>query len=237
MSESYYEPGEGRAARVNELFGHVARRYDLLNDLQSLGLHRRWKRRVIELAAPRPGLQALDVCCGTGDLALGLARRGAETVGLDFSEAMLEVAIARGERAKIQLRFIQGDALALPFGDGSFDIVTVGYGLRNLASWEGGVREMQRVARRAGKIVSLDFGKPEWGLWRVVYFGYLRLCVPWLGRFFCGSAGAYSYILESLRHYAGQEAVAERMRELGLRNVRVIRLLGGAMAIHYAEKA
>ena len=100
MSRSYYVPGEQRAAKVNELFAGIARRYDLLNDLQSFRLHRRWKRRLVRLAGPRPGLRALDVCCGTGDLALALARCGAETVGLDFSEAMLAVAASRSGRGE-----------------------------------------------------------------------------------------------------------------------------------------
>jgi demethylmenaquinone methyltransferase/2-methoxy-6-polyprenyl-1,4-benzoquinol methylase len=235
MSQSYYVPGEQRAAKVNELFAGIARRYDLLNDLQSLRLHRRWKRRLIHLAGPRPGLRALDVCCGTGDLALLLARGGAETVGLDFSGAMLEVAAARSQSSE-GIRFVRGDAQRLPFEDNSFDIVTVGYGLRNLASWEAGLREMQRVARPGGRLAVLDFGKPDNPLWRALYFGYLRLLVPLLGGAFGGSASAYAYIHESLAHYPAQPVLAVRMRQLGLANVGVINLLGGVMAIHRAEK-
>jgi demethylmenaquinone methyltransferase/2-methoxy-6-polyprenyl-1,4-benzoquinol methylase len=236
MSQSYYVPGEQRALKVNELFAGIARRYDLLNDLQSLGLHRRWKGRLIRLAGPRPGLRALDVCCGTGDLARALARGGADTVGLDFSDAMLDVAAERRRAERSVLRFVRGDAQRLPFGDGSFDIVTVGYGLRNLASWEAGVREMQRVARPGGRLLVLDFGKPDNSLWRGLYFGYLRFFVPLLGWAFGGSGRAYAYILESLAHYPAQRSLALRMSQLGLANVRVINLLGGAMAIHYAEK-
>ncbi len=253
-NSTYYDPGAQRAAKVNELFSGIARRYDLLNDLQSLGLHRRWKRRLVGLADAQPGRRALDVCCGTGDLALALARRGAETVGLDFSAPMLDVARQRaadggrrtedggrraedgGRRTEGLVQFVRGDAQRLPFADGSFDIVTVGYGLRNLASWESGLREMQRVARPGGRLLVLDFGKPDNCLWRSLYFGYLRLLVPLLGRVFCGNAGAYAYILESLLHYPAQQALAGRMRELGLQNVRVIKLLGGAMSIHTAEK-
>lgn len=242
MSQTYYVPGEQRAAKVNELFAGIARRYDLLNDLQSLRLHRRWKGRLIQLAGPRPGLRALDVCCGTGDLALALARSGAETVGLDFSEAMLEVAAARSGRgegggaAGGGPQFVQGDAQRLPFADDSFDIVTVGYGLRNLASWEAGLGEMQRVARRGGRLGVLDFGKPDNPLWRGLYFGYLRLLVPLLGWAVGGNAGAYAYILESLAHYPAQQVLAVHLRQLGLAKVGVLNLLGGAMAIHWAEK-
>jgi len=251
VSNVFYVPGEQRAAKVNDLFAAIARRYDLLNDLQSFGLHRRWKRRVVELAAVRPGQRALDVCCGTGDIALTLARRGTEVTGLDFSQAMLEIARTRSQRSEARGRkaevctpslvlrplvFLQGDAQQLPFPDNSFDAVTVGYGLRNLASWETGLREMLRVARPGGRLVVLDFGKPPNTLWRAIYFAHLKISAPLMGWLFCGNADAYAYILESLKHYPAQQGVAEKMRELNLSNVRVINLLGGAMAINYGEK-
>ena len=240
MSNVFYTPGEQRAAKVNDLFTAIARRYDLLNDLQSFGLHRRWKRRVAELAAVQPGGRALDLCCGTGDIAFALARRGAEVTGLDFSQKMLEVAESRRlkkpELKTQKLIFIQGDAQQIPFSDAMFDIVTVGYGLRNLMNWETGLAEMQRVARPGARLVVLDFGKPANALWRKIYFGHLRCSVPLVGWLFCGNADAYAYILESLKHYPAQLAVAEKMRELKLVNVRVINLLGGAMAINYGEK-
>ena len=240
MSNGFYTPGEPRAAKVNDLFAAIARRYDLLNDVQSFGLHRRWKRRVIELAAVQSGNRALDLCCGTGDLALALARRGAEVTGLDFSPAMLEIAEARRQRnLKSQisnLKFMAGDALQIPFPDASFDIVTVGYGLRNLTSWEKGLAEMHRVAKPGARLVVLDFGKPANALWRGIYFAHLKCAVPLLGWIFCGNADAYAYILESLKQYPAQPAVAAKMRELKLVNVRVINFLGGAMAINYGEK-
>ena len=251
MSNVFYVPGQQRAAKVNDLFAAIARRYDLLNDLQSFGLHRYWKHRVVELAALRPGQRALDVCCGTGDIALALARAGTEVTGLDFSRAMLDIAIARGRRSEVggqrpEVRdlssvfrhpvFLQGDAQQLPFPENSFDAVTVGYGLRNLTNWETGLREMLRVAQPGGRLVVLDFGKPSNALWRVLYFTHLKMTVPLLGWLFCGNADAYAYILESLKHYPAQEGVAAKMRELNLSNVRVFNLLGGAMAINYGEK-
>ena len=265
MPNKFFAPGEHRAEKVNELFTAIAPRYDLINDLQSLGLHRYWKRRLIQLARVQPGERALDVCCGTGDLALALARRGAQTVGLDFNDEMLRIAEAkagksvewrtevRGQRAETELgaedasrithrassrlRFVRGDAQQIPFPDNSFDIVTIGYGLRNLASWEIGLREMQRVARPGGRLLVLEFGKPDNPLWRSLYFAYLRLFVPVFGRLFCGDAGAYAYILESLKHYPAQHDVAAKMRELGQINVRLIHLLGGVMSINYGSKS
>ena len=241
MSNIFFNPGEQRATRVNDLFTAIAPRYDLLNDLQSFGLHRAWKRRLAELARVRPGERALDVCCGTGDIAQALAKCGADVVGLDFSEPMLRIA---NEKSKVQSpkskvrtpEFLRGDAQQIPFADNSFEIVTIGYGLRNLASWETGLRELQRVTKPGGRLLVLDFGKPDNVLWRAAYFGYLKLFVPILGRLFCGNAAAYAYILESLKHYPAQHGVAAKMRELGLQNVRVINFLGGIMSLHYAEK-
>ncbi len=244
MSNIFCAPGEQRAAKVNDLFAAIARRYDLLNDVQSFGLHRRWKRRVVELAAVQPGNRALDLCCGTGDLALALAQRGAEVAGVDFSPAMLEIAEARRRRnfksnpqsAIRNPQFIPGDAQQIPFPDASFDIVTVGDGLRNLTSWEQGLAEMHRVAKPGARLVVLDFGKPANALWRRAYFAHLKCAVPLLGWIFCGNADTYAYILESLRQYPAQPVVADKMRELKLVNVRVINFLGGAMAINYGEK-
>src|SRR5262249_35479138 len=157
--------------RVSELFGRIAPRYDLINDLQSFGLHRWWKQRLARLAQPVPGCLALDMCCGTGDIALALAGHGAQVTGLDFSAPMLNVARRRAERfaARTGMRvpeFIRGDALAVPFPDNSFDIVSVGYGLRNLVRWESGLEEMRRVAKPGGRVLALDFGKPSNPLWR-----------------------------------------------------------------------
>jgi demethylmenaquinone methyltransferase / 2-methoxy-6-polyprenyl-1,4-benzoquinol methylase len=266
MANIFFKPGAQRAAKVHDLFARIAPRYDLLNDLQSFGLHRYWKRRLVRLAGARPGALALDLCCGTGDIALALARQGATVTGLDFSEEMLALAKEKSEgrrpkaegspNSKVRTPksevhspqstvhsprstvpdFVRGDAQQVPFPDNSFDIVTVGYGLRNLADMETGLREMRRVARPGGRLLVLDFGKPDNALWRGVYFSYLRLFVPLLGLVFCGSADAYAYILESLKHYPAQQGVAAKMRELGLANVRVINLLGGVMSINYAEK-
>ena len=237
MGNEFYNPGEQRAAQVNRLFATIAPRYDFINDLQSLGLHRRWKRRLAQLAEVRPGDQALDLCCGTGDIAFALAKCGATVTGLDFSAAMLAVAEKRNPQSAIRNpQFQQGDAQKLPFADKSFDVVTVGYGLRNLASWGAGLAEMVRVARPGARLLVLDFGKPDHALWRALYFGYLRVCVPVFGLLFAGKASAYAYILESLQHYPAQRGVEARMRALGLTDIRVENILGGAMSINFGVK-
>jgi len=238
MGNEFYNPGAERANQVNRLFATIAPRYDFINDLQSLGLHRCWKRQLAQLATVKPGDHALDLCCGTGDISFALAQQGATVTGLDFSKEMLAVAAARSPKSKAQSpKFVQGDAQQLPFADQSFDVITVGYGLRNLASWETGLAEMVRVARPGARLLVLDFGKPDNALWRILYFGYLRICVPVFGLLFAGKASAYAYILESLKHYPAQRGVEAKMRGLGLTNVRVENILGGAMSINYGEKA
>ncbi len=243
----FYVPGEERAARVHALFGTIAGRYDLINDLQSFGLHRHWKNRLLRLAAARPGERALDLCCGTGDVAFALARQGADVVGLDFNEPMLAVAAERAKNQKpvagataspsvSAVKFLRGDAQQIPFPDATFDLVTISYGLRNLADWELGLREMQRVARPGGRLLVLDFARPDNALWRGIYFGYLRWFVPLLGRCLCGDPDTHGYILESLKHYAAQKKVAAKMESLGLTDVRILNLMGGIMSINYGVK-
>jgi demethylmenaquinone methyltransferase/2-methoxy-6-polyprenyl-1,4-benzoquinol methylase len=250
MANEFYAPGAQRAERVNDLFAGIASRYDLINDLQSLGLHRLWKRRLIRLARVRPGDRALDLCCGTGDVTFALAAAGASAVGLDFSAPMLAVAEGKfkvhGSKFKVDParpgsvprfpRFLQGDALNIPFPDGHFDVVTISYGLRNLASVEAGVREMWRVAKPGARLLVLDFGKPDNALWRAIYFAYLRCVVPVFGWLFCRNPAAYAYILESLQHYPAQRGVARLMEQTGCRHVRIVNLLGGMMSINVGEK-
>ena len=240
MANQFYEPGAQRAAKVNDLFAAIAPRYDFINDLQSFGLHRSWKNRLVHMTGARPGQLALDVCCGTGDIAQRLAQAGAKVTALDFSPEMLAVARTRNSQpagAVSPPEFVQGDAMKLPFPDATFDIVTVGYGLRNLSSWEAGLTEMLRVAKPGGRVLVLDFGKPDNAIWRALYFTYLRICVPVLGLVFCRNAAAYAYILESLKHYPAQNGVASKMRALNMANVQIVNLLGGVMSINYGEKA
>lgn len=237
MANTYYEPGEKRAERVEDLFATIAPQYDRINDLQSFWMHRAWKRRLIRMANVKLGERALDVCCGTGDIATALARAGAITTGLDFSKAMLEVADARNRKTQISnLKFIQGDAQKLPFDDNTFDVVTIGYGLRNLASFDRGVEELHRVTKPGGRLLVLDFGKPNNTLWRSLYFSYLKFFVPVFGKLFCGDSATHAYIYESLLAYPAQKGVAARMKELGCKDVRIVNLVGGAMSINFGRK-
>jgi demethylmenaquinone methyltransferase/2-methoxy-6-polyprenyl-1,4-benzoquinol methylase len=236
----YYVTDSSRADKVADLFGTIAPRYDLINDLQSFGLHRWWKRRPIRIAQVQPGEQAIDVCCGTGDLAFGLAARGANVTGVDFSEPMLRVARSRSAAHKAlqgSVQFVHGDALELLVPDAAFDMATVGYGLRNLSDWEAGLRELRRVLKPRGRLLILDFGKPDWAPWRWLYFQYLRWVVPRFGQWFCGDSETHGYILDSLGSYPAQRGVDQDLRALGLVDTRVVNLLGGIMGINYARKA
>jgi demethylmenaquinone methyltransferase/2-methoxy-6-polyprenyl-1,4-benzoquinol methylase len=246
-TNKFHQPGEHRAARVEDLFSIVAPRYDLINDLQSLGLHRLWKRLLIKMAAVQPGDRALDVCCGTGDIAFALRQRGAQVTALDFSPAMLAVAQQRAccsgglrppqiGQPPPPVEFLRGDALQLPFPAESFDVVTVAYGLRNLADWERGLEEMWRVARPGARLLVLDFGKPGNPVWRRLYFGYLKYLVPCFGKLFCKDSATHSYIFASLQHYPAQRGVASKMEALHCSGVQVRNLAGGAMSIHLGRK-
>jgi len=227
VNNRFYSADDQRADKVRALFTVIARRYDLLNDLMSLGLHRRWKNRLVALAG-HPG-NALDLCCGTGDIA---QRLPGSVVGADFTDEMLRVAATRTTR----VRWIRADALRLPFPDASFDAVTVGYGLRNLADLEAGLREIHRVLRPGGKLLSLDFGKPESSLWRSLYFAHLRFWLPVLGRVFVGNAAAYGYILASLEAYPAQRGVKQLMEHSNFADCRFEEFCYGAMVINMGRK-
>ncbi len=238
----------------------IARRYDLLNDIMSAGLHRRWKRRLVEMAEGkeegrgkgegRKRKRVLDLCCGTGDIAARFARRGARVTGADFTEEMLRVATTRCRResysrqgdepragSRLQIAWIQADALRLPFPDDSFDVVSVGYGLRNLADIGQGLRESWRVLRPGGQLLSLDFGRPESPVLRWLYFSYLRMVLPFLGRIFCGDPDTHGYILASLQDYPAQRGIKELMEAGGYQDCGFAEFVGGAMAINFGSKA
>jgi demethylmenaquinone methyltransferase/2-methoxy-6-polyprenyl-1,4-benzoquinol methylase len=236
----YYVDGAERPGKVRTLFARIARRYDLINDLMSAGMHRRWKRRMVELAGARPGERALDLCSGTGDVARALARgagagSGVPVVGLDFTEEMLSIA-RRSTPPGLAVRYQQGDALALPFADGEFQIVTVAYGLRNLADLDLGLREAHRVLSPGGRLVSLEFGKPSNPVLGALYSAYLRMALPLFGLLFFGDPHTYGYIFATVTRFPGQRELAERMRAAGFDPVEVRDLLGGAMGICVARK-
>ena len=223
--------------KVDQLFGAIAARYDLVNDIQSLGLHRVWKRRVVSLANFSESETGLDLCCGTGDIATGLAKRGGSIVGMDLNRPMLQQAAARlAKRGGRRVNLAQANAMQLPLGNHSLDLVTIGYGLRNLANMDDGLREITRVLKPGGRLLILDFGKPKNRIIRSVYFLYLAVMLPVFGWLCCGNASAYAYVLDSLKKYSAQKGVTSVLRSTGYKSVQVMEIMAGAMSIHIAIK-
>lgn len=229
------------------MFGRIAGRYDLMNRLMTFGLDRRWRRLAAAQAQPRPGEKLLDVCCGTGDLALTLraAHPGCDVVGLDFSEEMLARARqkAAARHARLQsgvasssaLDFVRGDALALPFADGTFAAVTVGWGVRNVPDVPRVFAEMTRVTRPGGRVICLEMTPVASRLTRPVHDLWLGRVVPALGRLVAGDAAAYTYLPASVAAFPAAGELAAIMYGAGLRSVRYRTLGHGALALHVGE--
>ena len=224
---------DSKAPYVRRLFHTIADRYDLITVLLSFGLDRRWKRQLIQLSGARPGMRALDLACGTGDIAFGLARRGARTTGLDITLRMLQLARAKSERAA----FLAGDMTSLPFPDRSFDLVTTGYGIRNVPRIEPAIAEISRVLRPGGVLLSLDFDRPDNAVLRAIYLGYLTVVGSALGWVLHRDPDTYRYIPASISRYPGARRVAAQLGHAGFAESRVIPLLGGLMAINVARRA
>jgi demethylmenaquinone methyltransferase / 2-methoxy-6-polyprenyl-1,4-benzoquinol methylase len=217
------------------MFGLVAKRYDLLNTVMTAGLHHAWRQRAVEKADLAPGESALDVCCGTGDLALELAGRvapGGHVVGCDFSEPMLDLAREKARaRGAAGVRFEWADALSLPYDAGRFDAVTVGFGVRNLANLERGLAEMARVLRPGGRLVVLEITKPTRPPLSTFFSLWFDRIVPLLGSF-SDDSEAYSYLPESVRSFPAPNRLAELMHDVGMEHIRWTVLAGGIIAIH-----
>lgn len=227
-----------RAPKVGELFSKLARRYDLVNDVMSLGLHRVWKRRTVRLAlAGRTApARVLDLCCGTGDLTfLAEASEPARLVGLDLTLPMLRVARRRARMAGSRAKFAQGDALRLPLASASVDAVTIGYGLRNVADPLAALKEIRRVLAPGGRVVVLDFGKPDNRVAGALYGAYLHAVMPAMGWLFHRDPETYAYIPASLERYPAQRGVAALMTEAGFSGVRWEDGLLGTMGFNVGE--
>jgi demethylmenaquinone methyltransferase/2-methoxy-6-polyprenyl-1,4-benzoquinol methylase len=228
------------AGQVNRMFDRVAGRYDALNSLMTAGLHHRWRERAAARTGLGPGESALDVCCGTGDLALELAqlvRPGGHVVGCDFSEPMLDLAREKAaERTVGGVRFEWADALELPYDGERFDAVTVGFGVRNLADLDRGLREMARVLKPGGRLVILEITQPTRPPLSLFYSLWFDRLVPLLGAF-SSNPEAYSYLPESVRSFPSPHGLAEKMDAAGFTGIRYTVLAGGIIAIHSGARA
>ena len=223
---------EGKRRYVRALFATIADRYDFITITLSFGLDRRWKTRLVNLASPAAGARALDLATGTGDIAFALAARGADVVGLDITHRMLVLA-----RAKRREKFVVGDMMALPFPPRSFDIVTTGYGLRNVPSLTIAVDEIQRVLRPGGQLVSLDFNRPSNAVVRAAFLAYLTLVGAALGWILHRDPDTYRYIPASILQYSDAAAVARLLEARGFVRATYHPILGGLMTIHHAFRS
>jgi demethylmenaquinone methyltransferase/2-methoxy-6-polyprenyl-1,4-benzoquinol methylase len=235
-------PGKNeKAAYVENMFNSIATRYDLLNTLMSFGLDKSWRRFAVMRTEVGSGDRALDICCGTGMLTMELARgvgpEGAVT-GLDFSENMLKVAKDKITQFAYQenITLIQGDAMKLPFDDNSFNCVTVGWGLRNVPSVMQVLKEMQRVVKPGGKVVSLDMAKPTAPIFKQGYWLYFDKLVPLMGKLWAGKKSAYQYLNDSAREFPAQGELARMFAQAGLKETGYHNLLGGVVAVVEGRK-
>jgi len=227
-------PEADKARRVGAVFDRVAERYDLMNDLMSLGLHRLWKAFAISVARPRPGERILDVATGSADLAAALARRvmpGGEVWLTDINRRMLARGRDRVLDEGLLAPAVQCDAERLPFATGHFDCVTVAFGLRNMTHKDRALAEMTRVLKPGGRLVILEFSKVWKPLERAYDFYSFRV-LPWLGRQVAGDAAAYRYLAESIRMHPDQASLAAMLEGAGLSRVEVFNLAEGVVAVH-----
>lgn len=217
---------------VARMFDGVAAKYDLTNDVLSMGQDRRWRKRVVEMVMPKPGERILDLAAGTGTSSQPFADAGAQVVPCDFSIGMLQV----GKQAKPVLGFTAGDGMLLPFADDTFDAVTISFGLRNIADPSVGLAEMLRVTRPGGRLVVCEFSAPTWGPFRSVYTNYLMKALPPIARTVSSNPESYVYLAESIRAWPDQRGLAARIESAGWGPTTWKNLSGGIVALHHAVK-
>ncbi|MFJ5776560.1 demethylmenaquinone methyltransferase [Streptomyces sp. NPDC093094] len=217
---------------VASMFDDVAERYDLTNDVLSLGQDRRWRKEVAKAVDARPAQKILDLAAGTGTSSRPFAQAGAYVVPCDFSLGMLQV----GKRRQAWMPFTAGDATRLPFKDDTFDAVTISFGLRNVQDFDAGLREMHRVTRPGGRVVICEFSQPTWAPFRTVYTEYLMRALPPVARAVSSSPDAYVYLAESIRAWPDQPALAARLQAAGWTDVAWRNLTGGVVALHRGFK-
>ena len=241
MSNQKNASPSDHARRVREMFAAIAGRYDLLNHLLSGNTDKRWRRLVarrLQAALSADGACALDVACGTGDLSLALAAeaKGARIIGLDFCRPMLEIAARKSAAGLASPDFIEADALKLPFADESFEAVSIAFGLRNLASVEGGLRELRRVLKPGGRAAILEFSTPVVPGFRTLFRFYFTRVLPRIGGIISGSRGAYEYLPDSVSRFPDQKALVRLMRAVGFEEIEYQNLTGGIAALHIGTR-
>lgn len=215
------------------MFDGVANRYDFLNDLLSLGRTKAWRRVVTSIIGPKPGIKILDIAAGTGTSTRPLVDAGADVIAVDFSAGMINV----GKKRNKDIKFVQGDALNLPFEDNSFDVTTISFGLRNTSNINLALKDALRVTKVGGRIVIAEFSHPSNFLFRKIYLNYLMKALPIISRKISKNPEAYVYLAESIRAWPNQEGLASKMRDAGWKSVAWQDLTFGIVAVHIGYKA
>ena len=233
--------GEEKSRFVHQVFENIAKDYDRMNSLLSFRMHKVWRKFAMKKMQVKPGETALDVCCGTCDWAISLARasESGEIVGLDFSQKMLDVGRVKVEKQGLsgQIRLVQGDAMNLPFPDNTIDHATIGFALRNVPGLVQVLTEMKRVVKPGGQVVSLELSKPAWPPFRAVYYFYFQRILPLMGKWFAGRYEQYRWLPESLIPFPDYKELAQLLKEeVGLEEVQVYPLSGGITALHIGKK-
>jgi demethylmenaquinone methyltransferase/2-methoxy-6-polyprenyl-1,4-benzoquinol methylase len=227
------------ATQVRGMFDRIAGVYDTMNSAMTAGLHHQWRDRAVDMARVGPGSNALDICCGTGDLTLALRERigpDGRVVGSDFSEPMLELARRKSGERGVAVEFGWADALDLPYGEAGFDAVTIGFGARNLADLDKGLAEMARVLKPGGRLVILEITRPHREPLASFYSVWFDHLIPWFGTF-AGDSEAYTYLPESVRTFPEPEPLAARIDAAGFEEIRWLLLAGGIIAVHSATRS
>lgn len=232
LADAFNSP-EAKSRYVRRLFATIADRYDLITAVLSYGQDARWKAKLVSLADVRKGERALDLAAGTGDIAFAVAARGAKTIALDLTHRMLQLAQEKSRAAD----FITGDMTGLPFRSAAFDLITTGYGLRNVPDLNAAIDEIARVMKPGGRLLSLDFNRPENAIVRAAYLLYLTIAGSTLGWILHRDPDTYRYIPESIRRYPGARGVADRLAARGFDHVTVFPLLFGLMSLHIAQRS
>ena len=215
---------------VAAMFDGVAKRYDLVNELLSLGQTKSWRRKTTKIIDPKPGMEILDLAAGTGSSSVPLAQAGAKVIPADFSEGMLEA----GRLRHPHLPFTKADALNLPFEKARFDVVTISFGLRNTVDFEKALKEMLRVTKPGGRLVVCEFSQPTWGPFRKLYMNYLMRALPAIAKVTSSNPDAYVYLAESIRAWPNQGALAKRIEEAGWQSATYKNLTFGIVSVHSA---
>ena len=217
---------------VSKMFDGVANRYDFLNDLLSLGRTKAWRKVVTSIIGPKPGLKILDIAAGTGSSTRPLVDAGADVIALDFSAGMIEI----GRKRQKDIKFVQGDALNLPFEENVFDVTTISFGLRNTSNIDSALKDSLRVTKSGGKIVIAEFSHPSNSIFRFIYLNYLMKAIPIISKKISKNPDAYVYLAESIRAWPNQEGLASKMRDAGWKSVAWQDLTFGIVAVHIGFK-